>query len=565
MMRKSLKTALVLSLAVATAVSTAAVPTTEVAAAKKAKSTKTTKSKKAKSTKKTKAKKGKSKKGKTAKAGKQKLYLVTKKVSNDGSVTKYSYNKKGLLSKQTSTTNSRTKDSDSSYQTTTSYKYNKKNRVAVKNYNSVSDITEYETDFEKNIKSNGKVTKERENNNTNTQYFYNKKGLLTKTVSTSYTITVPQNETETETAKSSYSYYDESDAYKTVDSIENISRNYTYTDNGNGTRTKVYTYESVEPSYSYEKKQAVDSKYNRTETTVTSNKRVTTTNYSYDKKKRVKATNSTTDYSSETKTENHRIYSVDGVKSSEYLTETVDTHKYTTRSMVQFSYNKKGKVSKCVSTSEPDVYEIYESSKKDTDTYYGSDNKTTVSTTSSTSKTEYVNNKKITSGSSTDSDGKVTADETKTVDYPANKYVYTTQYTYDKKGNVKAERTTYDDVDNRYEDYTVDENGKQVFKYNKDKDGKDDISNPIYRSKTTRETKKVSYDNVLKADSARITKSLEMSSGYLEGREVDNSYGMNRSVFTVKAKKISGSLAKDVEAQQWILQNGSLNGQFGLN
>ena len=60
-------------------------------------------------------------------ASSSKVQVVTKAKDNDGNTVKYSYNKKGLVSKSVSKQSWKEPDEDRSSTITTSYKYNKKN------------------------------------------------------------------------------------------------------------------------------------------------------------------------------------------------------------------------------------------------------------------------------------------------------------------------------------------------------------------------------------------------------------------------------------------------------
>ena len=177
-------------------------------------------------------------------ASKGKVKMVTQVTSDDGSVVKYSYNKKGLVSKIVSTKSERGSADDSYRTVTTTFNYNKKNRITTKVTKSVYQNIEYKMD-----KTTGKKILGTESNIITTtttveNFAYNSKGLATQSVRTS---TVVKSGREV--------YEDESTTYK---------------DNGNGTYTETYVEKGEDPSVY-----------------VRSNKTVTTTKYSYDKKKRV--------------------------------------------------------------------------------------------------------------------------------------------------------------------------------------------------------------------------------------------------------------------------------------
>lgn len=483
-------------------------------------------------------------------AATQKVCLVTQKTDDDGYTTKYSYNKSGFLTKRITTVARKSSSSDYSYKATTSYKYNKKNRIASSTYSSTSTRVSYETDDDGKIKSGGKTTKSTDTSSNSTKYTYNKNGLLTQKVTTSYSSDIPENSNETETNE--YEYWNGTDYVK---GTSTETRNTTYQSKGNGAYTRTYTYTYTHPEYDSNTNAVVT--YTRTRQTVEdfTNKTVTTTKYTYDKKKRVKSAVTDTVYYSTEKEVNTGSTTTGAQVDQDSKREYNNNSSSTSRTTDKYTYNKKGKASKVVTVSEPDYARTYESENK----YTYSDN----TTHSSSTKTTYANNKKTTVESSLNSDGSVTT-TTKEVAYPGNKNTYTTTYVYDKAGNVKSTKASYVDVNNRKNTYTVDANGERQTVYNKLPDGSNDYDAPVYTSETTKSKSSSSYETELKANTARLTKELIMRTPTVSGREKYDSYSMSRNVYKVTTKKLSTKVAKDVEKQQWIIQNGHLNGEAGL-
>jgi len=124
--------------------------------------------------------------------------VITKATYNSGDTVKYSYNKKGLVTKSVSKYSSKGSDSDYSRTVTTTYKYNKKNKIATKTTKNVEKSTYYETDKTTRLTIKGKKGTVTTTTTTVTKYTYNKKGLATESVATT---TVSKSGSETETSK----------------------------------------------------------------------------------------------------------------------------------------------------------------------------------------------------------------------------------------------------------------------------------------------------------------------------------------------------------------------------
>ena len=147
--------------------------------------------------------------------------------------------------------------------------------------------------------------------------------------------------------------------------------------------------------------------------------------------------------------------------------------------------------------------------------------------------------------------------ETVTAAALATPYKSTTKYTYDKTGNVKTAKKSGTDV----EVYTsVNEvYGNTIYAY--DANGKPQEVQTTYTHKFTNNG---TNENTVKAGTKNLTKVLKMSKSTYD-RSKSSGYGLNgRIIYTLKAKKYTSSNAKLVQKQQWMIQNGGLNGVIGL-
>ena len=120
----------------------------------------------------------------TQAAAKSTVYRVTQTKDNSGDTIKYSYNKKGLVSKKVSTYKATGSDTDSKTVDTTTYKYNKKNRITKKTEKIVTTTTYYETDENTGQTITGTEGTVTYTTVITTKYTYNKKGLAKKSVTT---------------------------------------------------------------------------------------------------------------------------------------------------------------------------------------------------------------------------------------------------------------------------------------------------------------------------------------------------------------------------------------------
>ena len=119
-------------------------------------------------------------------AAKTKVSMVTKASNNDGDSIKYTYNKKGLVSKIVATNSYKTTTTDVKTTKTTKFTYNKKNYVTAKSIVTSEAVTSYDTDNTTG-KANGVVLGTVTTTTTEDHvYTVNKKGRATKDVVTSY-------------------------------------------------------------------------------------------------------------------------------------------------------------------------------------------------------------------------------------------------------------------------------------------------------------------------------------------------------------------------------------------
>lgn len=418
-------------------------------------------------------------------ASKGKVKMVTQVTSDDGSLVKYSYNKKGMVSKIESSRSSKGSDYDSAEKTTTTFSYNKKNRITAKVTKSVGQYIEYKLDKTTRKKILGTESNIVTTTTTVENFTYNSKGLATQSVRTSTVV------------KSGSEVYDDETT--------------TYKDNGNGTYTETYVEKGEDPSVY-----------------VRSDKTVTTTRYSYDKKKRVNRADVT---EVETYSSTHNYTS--GGKAYAYTHERSDTNVYAET----YTYGKKSRMKK-MTTYNPGAEN---SSSKDSLTING--------------KLNYSDQTVIANGQkkiiTTDDTGKTeTKIDTNYKDRP-NPTTSTQTFKYDKKGNLKTITASGSDTEWRtvYNETT----GQPTY---------DAQGNPVRQLISYLTTRVLKFENTLKKGSNRISKKLTMST---EQRERARSAGYaldGRVVYKIKAKKASDK--KSAEKQQWMIQNGPFSGTVGL-
>ena len=388
-----------------------------------------------------------------------KVNVITKATYNSGSTVKYSYNKKGLITKSVSTSSSKDNDSDTSTTVTTTFKYNKKNKVSTKTAKTVEKVTSYETDKTTGLKLGAKKGTVTTTTTTVTNYTYDKKGLATKSVATSTTtmsgstttksqsticddwsdremvdgkILVGFNDRNNDGTEKTDDKDTVNNAYfyegSVADTVSESTETVTYKDNGNGTYTITtvnssapahYNTESVEKYFGKETVDGVEKIYPLTEAKGPFSYKDEdgyTVTYDSDDTFYKKADGSVWGrYPSFSITEKVLIKKDANATSTSSSTETkiiLDKSVTTTT----YSYDKKKRVKKAVSTTV------------DTD-----ENKVT-RTSSSASSSESGNNK--------------TDDTSKSERLSENTYVSTTTYSYDKKGRATKKVTSNDGKDN---------------------------------------------------------------------------------------------------------------------
>lgn len=731
----------------------------------------------------------------TVSAASKKANVITKATYNSGSTVKYSYNGKGLVTKSVSTRSWKGSSSDTSETITTTYKYNKKNKISSKTEKDVTKYTNYEVDKTTGLKLGAKTGTYTETVTTVTNFTYDKKGLATQSVATTTTVksgdTTSTSKTRFSSGSGSYTYEmadgsviagynsrnndgsekEDSDeltkdsAYYYEGSVADTEKVYTYTtkytDNGNGTYTvvetsdensggysteRVYKYfgreydangaetlipvtkeqgdysytdsygnthtgngtyykkadGSVFSTYSYNVIELTDkvvikkdadatSKETSTTTKTISDKDVTTTKYTYDKKKRVKKAVSTTVFSYESKQTNNYVdtyTSATGSSKDETNSMSESSSESTGVVTTTYTYNKKGFATKVVESDEGKedsktvsssmtVNKNHESTSKNEDgsttthkssssyecaagyptvkttvvqngvstitttknpykytsssenvykdssnkssetneiTYYGNGGKKVVSTyedsysntyngtTSSSTKTGtktsydfdekgksngYIDVYKYSSngGAPTESsdahytDGKESSNDvaaTQKIDAAkgaleasgtvfnkiegtkavlATPSKYTTTYKYDKAGNVKSAKCS--GTETKIEDVVNETYGNTIYEW--------DASGELVAQQvavTHKKTNNDAMENTVKKGTKVLTKKITTNKESYD-RSSSSYSTLSKALFTIKGKK--SSAASVAKKQQWIIQNGALNGAVGLN
>ena len=131
----------------------------------------------------------------------------------------------------------------------------------------------------------------------------------------------------------------------------------------------------------------------------------------------------------------------------------------------------------------------------------------------------------------------------------------TTTYKYDKNGNVKSAKksgTTTEIKTVQNETY-----GNPIYEW--DAVGK---IQPKQIAVTHKYTNNDAMENTVKKGTKVLTKKLTVSKSTTD-RSSSSKSSLSRALFTIKGKK--SSTASLVKKQQWIIQNGNLNGQVGLD
>ena len=639
----------------------------------------------------------------TVKAAGTSIDLVSSSESNKGDNTSYTYNKSGLVTKIVSKSSSKESASydddvetsnvakDIATTTTTTYKYNKNNKVSQKTAKSVTTTKYYKMDESTGLTVKGNLGTITTTSTTVTEFTYDKKGNATQAVATS---TTGKSGSVTYTNKSSiggtqlsdgriiwsYNDYDANGNWVGENTAataiylsnpsgvgeETTTTTVTYTDKGGGAYTKTtnsstastgyhtewasqyyvrvngtpvavtwatkpYTdpddgstydrtgywdangnyYDDYDFSYTSGVTAVADPADNRTSSSnnideITS-KTVTTTKFTYDKKKRVKKAAATAVYTSGTvSTENsvspynnyYDSYTETGTRTSTYKRESA--YESTSSWSTDYSYDKKGRAKKSVYSapgvdnakstyssftvgSSTDYSRTYNDGRPAVTGKYESaqSNAATSSTTVTAGgvRTTTVTYNPYTRTSSSSSSAGTASTDTYSYYYNPTEKSWqqgtgaayseagkpeavtatprkeTTNYTYDGKSNLKSAKSSGTQVF----EYTVrDETyGNTIYDFNAE--GRVEAKKA---TTTNKFTGKDTYENTVKNKSNSMTEVVGLHDSTYN-RSQDSGYSVSHRTFKLKAKKF-GKTAKLVKKQQWIIQNGSLNGEIGL-
>ena len=551
-------------------------------------------------------------------AAKTKVSMVTKASNNDGDSIKYTYNKKGLVSKIVATNSYKTTTTDVKTTKTTKFTYNKKNYVTAKSIVTSTAETSYDTDNTTG-KANGVVLGTVTTTTTEDHvYTVNKKGRATKDVVTSY-IGMSGSVTETEYTGQSYYdanktkfyYYDDwddSNIYYTNDLriCTTVTTTTAYTDNGNGSYTKVVTTETSRPdtkdtlNYDANNKlvsatielAGTASTTKEVVTTTESFKEVQTNEYTYSKDKAILNNVSTVQNGSESvvtaydgTSYNYFPYpkTTDGVTTVTWSiyqtvkhTDETKTYEYTNESGLTEKYSyKKGLMSKKVVTNDGTYRnvskETYTGATGSTKwTYTDPDGTVTVTErpldyTASVTEISDASGVKSVSATTTENTYKHDGSENHTLanytlvqgtpsttTYTDTNDIapssYTETFKYDKAGNLASTK-----IKGTYVTTGVTVHDAQDFELytydvtNRKVDTKTSFTTTINETQT--------FDTEVSEKTGLITSVLARST-YDKDRSAMSGYYLDgRYTYTAKSKKVAKKLADTVEAQQWLIQN----------
>lgn len=398
--------------------------------------------------------------------------VITKATYNSGATVKYSYNKKGLITKAVSTSSSKSNNSDTSETVTTTFKYNKKNKIASKTEKDVTKVTSYEVDKTTGLKLGAKTGTVTTTKTTVTTFKYDKKGLATESVATT-TTGMSGSITETEKSpaisateiemnggtkvylggynkyKEDGTKYDENtsaNAYYYEGSIEATegtqTTTTTYTDKGNGVYNKTKTTSNSVSGY---KSESVDNYYGKYYDSASNSEKIVALTYKedgFEKEVEEKEWDSATSaYVNKKVKKTYSFQTPDGkdffdntqVPGSSKNTFTITQKVVITADPTSTSTSTK--------TESSDI-----SKKKVTTTKYTYDKKKrvkkAVSTTVSTNKNQSTENN---SSSSTSATGSSKSDKSsKSESLKESTSVVTTAFTYNKKGRATKVVTSND-------------------------------------------------------------------------------------------------------------------------
>lgn len=558
-------------------------------------------------------------------ASKSKVYTVTKEKNTEGDTVKYTYNKKGLVTKSVAKWTSKDSNSDTVNTVTTTYKYNKKNRVSKKVVKDVTKETYYNTD-----NTTGKITTPQGTVTTTdtytTKYTYNKKGLAKKSVTTKET-TMSGSYTSTDKNRAFSAEYvmnngqliadwdwvedEATHKYNKVykywtgavnDAVSDSTRTVTYVSTGKGQYKEIIENTDTNANYSVDYANYVVSpgtdghrvlsSYTKKEYDFADSVKTTTT-YKYDKKKRVKSavstevtTGNSVDYA-DIGSVRREVKYADGSSYVSTDSSPVTRKETVTKKITEkYSYDKKGHAKKLITTDngisnrtvvETVGLENYEAIESDGSKYTiattGADCESiTTTVTAGGTRTVTTDIKPyvvVVDGIAGPPREAKVETKTSTVRYNEEALVEkeTTTFKYDKNGNLKSAKSS---SDGKYFTEVQNDFGESIYEFvNAENIDPEDnpYQNPevlkVVVNKVTKES--VSKANTVKKGSKRLKSVIAVgTSKYDRGTPSVAGYLSGKVTYTLKAKKLSKKLAKNAELQQWILQNGALNGVVGL-
>jgi hypothetical protein len=542
-----------------------------------------------------------------------KVQLIKSSKSNDGGyITDYTYNDKGLVKKAVEKSTATGESYDRVDVKTTTFKYNKKNKITTETTVDVETVTYYDTN-----KTTGKNNGVKEGSVTTTttsvtKYTY-KKGLAKSAVTTS-TRVMSGSVTETGKERSFASRSDgelkdgriiagyntsasnpeetSANAYYFTGAVDQSTRDTkyvtTYTDNGNGTYTETHettnvyhgvTTETVKEGDIIKEVKVVpnaagNSTYHYKNSTTHLEKSETTTNYT-NKKKLLRKAESTTVSTTEKTTGQRIIESKSDDFNSSSVNNQVDKTTTVTTTVETASYSYKNGKAEKKKVSDPGVanytttyieglpnYSSSSTSSRGTDTTVvtgkGADcvyTRTTVAANGTLTET-VKNNKYIEVYNGVEyEEGEDKTEVVSKQTLTAEPWSMTYTFKYDNNGNVKNVKkkgTTTEAKQKKNETF-----GNAIVEF-----GPDNKVEPAMVAVTTDTKASTKVDTTKKKGTKRLKNKVSMTkSSY--GRESSQVYSLSRTSYKFKAKSVPGKSAKAVDEQQWILQNGLLNGVAG--
>lgn len=458
-------------------------------------------------------------------ASTKKVYVTTKKVSDDGTTTKYKYNDMGLVSQVKAVTNVET--NDTSAVTATSDSVHVSDTVVGSTTTSV-DTGSYQ------IYGTRKVSRAKKTVTT-TDYTYcakgAKKGMLKKAVTTT-TITGSYSDVVTTIADPTGKYaVENSGGYSYTKTITQTTT-YSYTDGllsktvSTITEPAYYTYSNVTGKYLPEKIDATtQSKYLNTSNYADDKSVTTVTNTYTPKNDKIRSILSSVEIVDTDIT--NKVSEKAGVTTSNACTQTTTTT-YDAVKTVN-SYNKKGYIKKQI-IKDPGTGKIV---TRDEDVTKRSDS--TLDTTKTETTTEPIKNR-----------------SSKT----------TVKYSYDRNYNVVSI-----DTSNTYSDYTATNwtntasasSAEATATTGATQTDTYTLVNNQYLSITQTEAGTSDVSLTLKGTTGRIETKYTTVGKMLKSGEKNISADTTRTVYTIKRKTAQTKYSSKVEAQQWTISNDIKN------